>query len=92
MRKKIMYSDDDSEYNVQKVCKKRKKDWKKKVRKPKKIWTQEEDELLLKLIEEYGPAKWSIIASFMQNRQGKQCRERWHNHLNPSIIKDPWTE
>ncbi|KAH7492660.1 Transcriptional activator Myb [Phytophthora ramorum] len=22
---------------------------------------------------------------------GKQCRERWHNHLNPSVRKDAWT-
>jgi len=22
---------------------------------------------------------------------GKQCRERWHNHLNPAINKNPWT-
>jgi hypothetical protein len=25
-------------------------------------------------------------------RIGKQCRERWHNHLNPDIKKTPWTE
>ena len=23
---------------------------------------------------------------------GKQCRERWHNHLNPEIKKTAWTE
>lgn len=26
------------------------------------------------------------------NRSGKQCRERWHNHLDPSIIKEFWSE
>jgi hypothetical protein len=25
-------------------------------------------------------------------RIGKQCRERWHNHLNPQISKAPWSE
>ncbi len=25
-------------------------------------------------------------------RIGKQCRERWHNHLNPDICKSPWTD
>ena len=44
---------------------------KKRIRKPKKIWSQDEDELLLKLIDQYGPAKWSVISSFMENRQGK---------------------
>ena len=23
------------------------------------------------------------------NRSGKQCRERWHNHLDPAIKKSP---
>jgi myb proto-oncogene protein len=25
-------------------------------------------------------------------RIGKQCRERWFNHLNPDINRNPWTE
>ncbi|CAN1167029.1 Transcription factor MYB119, partial [Linum perenne] len=25
-------------------------------------------------------------------RAGKQCRERWHNHLRPNIKRDVWTE
>lgn len=25
-------------------------------------------------------------------RIGKQCRERWHNHLNPKINKDTWAD
>jgi Myb-like DNA-binding domain len=35
-----------------------------------------------------------IRANFCQitGRIGKQCRERWHNHLNPNINKAPWTE
>jgi hypothetical protein len=28
----------------------------------------------------------------MKDRVGKQCRERWHNHLNPNINKNSWTE
>lgn len=28
----------------------------------------------------------------MPGRIGKQCRERWHNHLNPDINKEPWSE
>ena len=24
-------------------------------------------------------------------RVGKQCRERWHNHLSPHIKKDQWS-
>jgi len=42
-------------------------------------------------VQQLGPCKWSKIASFLPGRIGKQCRERWHNHLNPSIRKTPWT-
>ncbi len=60
-----------------------------KAKREKRIWTEAEDKELLKLIKVYGPLKWSIIATFMNGRQGKQCRERWHNHLNPEISKLP---
>lgn len=26
------------------------------------------------------------------HRVGKQCRERWHNHLAPHVVKQPWSE
>jgi myb proto-oncogene protein len=39
-----------------------------------------------------GPRKWSQIAQHLPGRIGKQCRERWHNHLNPDIRKDAWTK
>ncbi|XP_031128440.1 transcription factor MYB3R-5-like [Ipomoea triloba] len=53
-------------------------------------WTQEEDDKIIELVEKYGPTKWSIIAKSLPGRIGKQCRERWHNHLNPNIKKDAW--
>lgn len=56
----------------------------------KKPWTQKEDTLLLKLIDKHGPSHWSSIARSIPSRQGKQCRERWHNHLNPHIKKGDW--
>lgn len=55
-------------------------------------WTKEEDDLVVKLVNEYGPKKWSLIASNLQGRIGKQCRERWHNHLNPNVNKTAWSE
>jgi myb proto-oncogene protein len=33
----------------------------------------------------------SFIASHLTGRLGKQCRERWFNHLNPDIKKEAWT-
>lgn len=55
-------------------------------------WTKEEDEKLLKEIQLHGASKWSTIAEYLgMNRNGKQCRERWFNHLNPNIKKGWWT-
>ena len=44
------------------------------------------------LVMRYGPKKWTLIARHLKGRIGKQCRERWHNHLNPKIKKSAWTE
>ncbi|XP_026316079.1 myb protein isoform X3 [Hyposmocoma kahamanoa] len=55
-------------------------------------WTKEEDEKVMELVAKYGPKKWTLIARHLRGRIGKQCRERWHNHLNPSIKKTAWTE
>jgi len=55
-------------------------------------WTQEEDDLVVKLVKEYGAKQWSRIAGHLTGRIGKQCRERWHNHLNPDIKKGAWTD
>ncbi|KAJ7956230.1 Myb family transcription factor [Quillaja saponaria] len=55
-------------------------------------WTSEEDGLLIQLVEQYGIRKWSNIAQMLPGRIGKQCRERWHNHLRPDIKKDTWSE
>ncbi|XP_073103232.1 uncharacterized protein [Elaeis guineensis] len=54
-------------------------------------WTKEEDDRIIKLVAKHGCKKWSVIAKSLPGRIGKQCRERWHNHLNPSIKKDAWT-
>ena len=39
-----------------------------------------------------GITKWSDIAERIPGRLGKQCRERWLNHLDPSINNGEWTE
>ncbi|KAM3130758.1 hypothetical protein pb186bvf_017172 [Paramecium bursaria] len=55
-------------------------------------WTQEEDDQLIKLVNQHGPKNWSQIAKHLPGRIGKQCRERFHNHLDPRINKERWTE
>mmetsp|Transcript_10735 Transcript_10735/g.36017 ORF Transcript_10735/g.36017 Transcript_10735/m.36017 type:complete len:524 (-) Transcript_10735:165-1736(-) len=54
-------------------------------------WTKEEDELVIKYVSMYGTKQWARIALVLPGRKGKQCRERWHNHLNPDIVKEAWS-
>lgn len=54
-------------------------------------WQCEEDVLLCESVAELGPTKWSRIAQDLPGRSGKQCRERWHNHLDPKVDRGPWT-
>ncbi|KAL3927578.1 MAG: hypothetical protein SGPRY_002757 [Prymnesium sp.] len=62
----------------------------------KHIWKVVEDEMLHRLVtnslDEGGKVRWSSIGSQMNGRSGKQCRERWHNHLSPEVNKAEWTE
>ncbi|KAJ1476368.1 Homeodomain-like protein [Baffinella frigidus] len=55
-------------------------------------WTPEEDEAVRKLVDKHGDKSWVLVASFLPNRTGKQIRERWHNQLDPNIMKGPWSE
>lgn len=66
-------------------------------------WTREvssrkEDDILYEYVLEKKNRKWTKIANILneafsgQAKTGKQCRERWHNHLDPGISKDLWTK
>lgn len=54
-------------------------------------WSRDEDDKLLMLVQKFTPRNWSKISSLHGTRGGKQCRERWHNHLRPSINKSPFS-
>jgi len=54
-------------------------------------WSHEEDEMVKSCMQK-GMKKWSEIAKHVPGRIGKQCRERWHNHLDPAIKKDDWSK
>ncbi|XP_061374435.1 transcription factor MYB118-like [Gastrolobium bilobum] len=55
-------------------------------------WTPHEDMVLIQLVNRFGLKKWAHIAKLLNGRVGKQCRERWHNHLRPNIRKESWNE
>ena len=58
----------------------------------------QEDEAIIKLVQENGIDDWTKIASQLKEelgvhkRTGKQCRERWYNHLSPHVNKQPWSD
>ena len=62
-----------------------------KKQKIKSIWSEQEDEKLRQLVNKFGAINWSKIAYKFKNRIGKQCRERWHNHIKPDINYEEWT-
>jgi len=54
-------------------------------------WRSDEDDKLRDLVVKLGPRRWSLIASQIPGRTGKQARERWLNQLSPSLARAPWT-
>ena len=63
-------------------------------------WTKAHDRFLVSLLngEE---TNWTDVANRINDkfpnfeRTGKQCRERWHNYLDPSVTTQkitPWEE
>ncbi|CAI2385149.1 unnamed protein product [Moneuplotes crassus] len=61
----------------------------------KTLWSQEKDKAIIKLVKIHGTKKWATIAKILSEKYhitgktGKQIRERWNNHLNPDINKEP---
>ncbi len=54
-------------------------------------WTEEEDEQLKNLVDQYGE-KWTKIATEMRGRTNNQCNQHYNSILNPAIKQGKWTE
>lgn len=59
-------------------------------------WQKREDDELFRIISEKGTKQWQEIAETLNDalgvqRNGKQCRERWYNFLNPEINREPFS-
>ena len=63
----------------------------KKQRRKAQSWSEEEDRKLLHAVELFGTSKWVEIARYVGTRSRKQCRERYVNHVCPSIDNRDWT-
>ncbi|MCJ1227414.1 hypothetical protein MMC12_004069 [Toensbergia leucococca] len=54
-------------------------------------WSQAEDSYLLRLVQSQGAHNWVRISHLIASRSPKQCRERFHQNLKPSLNHDPIT-
>jgi hypothetical protein len=54
-------------------------------------WTGAEDQASSEFVKTRGTKSWSKLARLLPGRVGKQCRERWVNHLNPDISHAAFT-
>ncbi|CAJ2507989.1 Uu.00g091750.m01.CDS01 [Anthostomella pinea] len=54
-------------------------------------WSQHEDEVLMHLVHQQGPLNWVRISQQLNSRTPKQCRERYHQNLKPSLNHEPIT-
>jgi hypothetical protein len=54
-------------------------------------FTPQEDARLREIVERCGTNDWTEVARQMRPRNGRQCRERWTNYLNPTLENRSWT-
>lgn len=54
-------------------------------------WSAEEDRILTRLVDRYGPRNWSLISRYINGRSGKSCRLRWCNQLSPNVEHRPFS-
>lgn len=54
-------------------------------------WSQQEDASLLQLVQVHGPHNWVRISQLVGSRSPKQCRERYHQNLKPTLNHEPIT-
>jgi Myb-like DNA-binding protein FlbD len=52
-------------------------------------WSQHEDQWLVNLVARNGPHNWVRISQEIGSRSPKQCRERYHQNLKPTLNHDP---
>lgn len=55
-----------------------------------RLFMPEDDERLKNIIQSDNFKGWKDIALKMKNFNARQCRDRWHHYLSPSIHNKPW--
>jgi hypothetical protein len=55
-------------------------------------WTEAEKEKLRLLYAKHGEKCWELVPEYIQGRAGKDARQIWRYHLDPKLVKTPFTE
>lgn len=63
----------------------------------KSLWTDQEDQIILRAMRQHKETwgdipfhNWSGLATELNGRIGKQVRDRWTNYLDPQLSKEPF--
>lgn len=54
-------------------------------------FSEEEDQLLIKLVNELPENSWKQISTTLKTKTAKQCRDRWRNYANPILKHGDWS-
>ncbi|KAK8207232.1 hypothetical protein IWZ01DRAFT_359286 [Phyllosticta capitalensis] len=54
-------------------------------------WSTAEDKYLLQIVQQQGANNWVRISQMLRTRTPKQCRERFHQNLKPTLNHNPIT-
>lgn len=54
-------------------------------------FTPEEDQQLIKLVNESEFLDWAAIAEKMKTKSMRQCHDRWNYYLNPCLSREPYS-
>lgn len=55
-------------------------------------FTENEDDLLKKVVKIFGKSNWRIISSLVPGRTPRQCRDRYTNYLAPGLVRLDWSD
>ena len=58
----------------------------------KRKFTDEEDNLIKKIVFEKGEHCWKLISEIITYRTPRQIRERWKHYLSPNVKIKEWTD
>ncbi|KAH0785613.1 Myb-like DNA-binding domain containing protein [Histomonas meleagridis] len=62
-----------------------------KPKRQKRKFTAEEDLQIQEFVNQHGAKQWDLLASMLNNRTPRQCRDRWKHYLSPDVVHASWT-